>query len=418
MTDQTNGNVPPPNLVPSWIDRTLFEKVLKENLNGYESIKKFEVKPGSSAGENYATIILKIDVEAALKDGSTKSMTFMMKICPDSEMIRQMLKIHNMFDIEKGMYDDIVPTFEKLYADVGVQVKFGPKSYTLDTQEPYVLLENLTPKGFKNANRLQGLDIKHTECVLKKLAQWHAASAVYVEKIRKYEDKYLYGMFREEMKPMMRMIQGNFTKIFMECAKGYTNYEIYAKDMESFTQEDNIDLTFRMAQYKPNEFNVLNHGDCWSNNVMFQYDAFGKIKETYLIDYQLPKYGTPAQDLYYFLMSSSQLEIKLKKFDYFIKFYHDHLSENLKLLGYSKNIPKLSEIHMHLYKYSLWGLSTAGGVMGVVLMDPSENANLDNFMGKGDDGEAFKRLIFTNDRYRKHIEAILPWLHNRGAFSI
>lgn len=174
---------------------------------------------------------------------------------------------------------------------------------------------------------------------------------------------------------------------------------------------------YRASKCNPNEFNVLNHGDCWSNNVMFQYDAFGKIKETYLIDYQLPKYGTPAQDLYYFLLSSTRYELKLSKFDYFIKYYHDHLCENLKLLNYPKKMPTLRDLHIMLYKYGIWGFSTAMGVMGVVLMDPTESANLENFLSESDEGDSFKRQMYTNARYRKHIEAILPWLQNRGAFT-
>jgi len=105
----------------------------------------------------------------------------------------------------------------------------------------------------------------------------------------------------------------------------------------------------------PNEFNVLNHGDCWSNNIMFQYDAFGKIKETYFVDFQIPKYGSPAQDLYYLLLSSTSFENKLKHFDTFIKMYHDELVKHLKILQYPKKIPSLRELHISLHKYSLWG---------------------------------------------------------------
>jgi len=88
---------------------------------------------------------------------------------------------------------------------------------------------------------------------------------------------------------------------------------------------------------------------------MFQYDAFEKIKEVYLVDYQLPKYGTVAQDLLYFLLSSTKLEDKLAKFDYYIKIYHDNLVEHLKILKYSKPIPSLRDIHLALFKYGYFG---------------------------------------------------------------
>ena len=151
---------------------------------------------------------------------------------------------------------------------------------------------------------------------------------------------------------------------------------------------------------------------------MFQYDAFGKIKETYLVDYQIPKYGTPAQDLYYFLLSSTKLDIKINEFDYFIKFYHDHLVQHLKLLKYPKNIPSLSDMHAMLLKYGILGYSTVCGVMGVVLLDPTKEAIFENFLSDSDAGKSFKKLLFSNDRYRKHAELVLPWLHNRGGMCL
>lgn len=117
-----------------------------------------------------------------------------------------------------------------------------------------------------------------------------------------------------------------------------------------------IDELFKMCVVDPTEFNVLNHGDSWSNNIMFQYEESGKIKEVYMVDFQVSKYGTVAQDLYYFLISSTKLEDKLSKFDYYVKVYHDNLLEHLKILKYSKPLPSLRDIHKSLYKYGTFGM--------------------------------------------------------------
>jgi len=80
---------------------------------------------------------------------------------------------------------------------------------------------------------------------------------------------------------------------------------------------------------------------------MFQYDAFGKIKEVYMVDYQIPKYGTVAQDLLYFLLSSTKLEDKLTKFDYYIKVYHEYLvaiTDTRYLLFYNTYTPSCDGI--------------------------------------------------------------------------
>lgn len=113
-----------------------------------------------------------------------------------------------------------------------------------------------------------------------------------------------------------------------------------------------------MAAPDSTGLNVLNHGDFWSNNMMFAHDEAGKVKETILVDYQMPKYGTVAQDLLYFLMSSTRLEDKLSKFDYYVKFYHDNLVEHLKILKYTEALPTLRGIHATLFKYGFWGKKT------------------------------------------------------------
>lgn len=116
-----------------------------------------------------------------------------------------------------------------------------------------------------------------------------------------------------------------------------------------------MDRLLEDQKVNPREFNVLNHGDCWSNNIMFQYDAFGKIKNTLFIDFQVGKYGSPANDLYYFILSSANKEIKLKEFDYLIRFYYDNLIENLKLLQYHRPLPKLKNLHIALMNNGLAG---------------------------------------------------------------
>lgn len=57
---------------------------------------------------------------------------------------------------------------------------------------------------------------------------------------------------------------------------------------------------------------------------------------------------------------------------------------------------------------------TCTNVMAAVLCDPTDNASLDNFVQESEEGNKFKRLMYSNARYRKHMEAIYPWLLNKG----
>lgn len=169
---------------------------------------------------------------------------------------------------------------------------------------------------------------------------------------------------------------------------------------------------------------------------MFQYNDKNEISNTYFVDLQLPKWGSIAQDLYYFLLSSTSLDIKTEKFDYFVWFYHSELVKHLKLLNYSKKLPTLRSIRNALNKYSGWGklviivktiiissytyylivaFICSISVMGVVLLDPTDDADFDKIISN--EHSNFTNSIYTNPRYRRHMKVVLPWLQHRGALE-
>uniref|UniRef100_A0A6P4EQT9 Uncharacterized protein LOC108045664 isoform X1 n=1 Tax=Drosophila rhopaloa TaxID=1041015 RepID=A0A6P4EQT9_DRORH len=404
--------------IPDWFSAELFEDVLKSSVEGYSKVRSFKAESGSAAGDNYATIMLRVNIEVELQDGTTKQVSYMVKLPHQNDVYKEMMKHTNIFEIERTMYNEVVPEMEAIYRAAGVEVTFGAKSYDLrDAKSEYIALEDLCTKGFKNVNRLEGLDQAHTERVLRKLAQWHAVTAVRIDTKGQYPEIVLKGFFKEENKPMMNEMMNGMGQIFLKCCATYEGNEAYIEKIKALKPVV-IDEMFRLGEVDPTDFNVLNHGDSWSNNIMFQYDDFGQIKEVYMVDYQVSKYGSVAQDLLYFLISSTKLEDKLSKFDYYIKVYHDNLVEHLKILKYSKPVPSLRDIHKTLFKYGLFAYSVATGVMAAVLVDPTENASFENFVGDSAEGVDFQMQMYNNARYRKHIQAILPWLLNRGALDI
>ncbi|XP_067630394.1 uncharacterized protein [Eurosta solidaginis] len=402
--------------IPAWLKGELFVDLLQKNIPDFKSIKSFNARPAQGAGENYATLMGLVEMEVALKTGNSKKLAYMIKL--PIESVQKMMKGLDIFAIENTVYHDVIPELEQLYSDVGVKVKFAPKHYDITTPNEYgvILMEDLRQRGFRNVNRLKGLDMEHTKSALKKLAQWHAASAVRIATKGKYPDIVGVGIFNEDYIEGMKAINEPTAHLFNECMRTYEGYEVYSESLAKC--HDKFFDEFRVfLNSDPNEFNVLNHGDFWSNNIMFQYDAFGKIKETYLVDFQCTRYGPPINDLYNILLSSTQYEIKLKHFEYFVKYYHDHLIECLKLLKYTKKMPTLKEIHILLYKYGIYAMAIVSGHMAIVLVDPTDSANFDNLIGTSPGGLEFKRLMYTNKRFRKHAEAVLPWLYNRGAFE-
>lgn len=55
--------------------------------------------------------------------------------------------------------------------------------------------------------------------------------------------------------------------------------------------------------------------------------------------------------------------------------------------------------------------------MSGVLCDPTDVASIDNFIVESEDADKFKQMLYFNERYLKHLEVVIPWLYNRGAFD-
>ncbi|XP_039957774.1 uncharacterized protein LOC126756030 [Bactrocera neohumeralis] len=402
--------------VPEWLKKDLFVDLLQKNVPNFKSIKNFTAKVSEGAGENYATLLVSVNLGAELEDGKIGNFSYMIKL-PIDAVQELMANSHNIFDTENVMYKDVIPEMEQMYRDAGVDVKFGTKYYDIKTPSKYgvILMEDLRPHGFKNVNRLEGFDMEHTKAALKKLAQWHAASAVRVETKGQYPKIVSDGPFNEDFLKMMEEMGESMSALYMECVRTYEGHEEYYDSLKR--NRENFAEQFRpLLKIDPNEFNVLNHGDFWANNVMFQYDDAGKLKETYFVDFQMTRYGPPINDLYTLLISSTNLDVKLKHFDYFIKYYHDNLIEYLILLKYPKKLPTLKEIHIAMLKYGTFAVNTVIGHLSIVLLEPNETASIANIIGDSEDSIALKKAMYTNSRYRKHVEALFPWLYHRGAF--
>ena len=69
INDSNNSNNSSNNkrLVPTWIQSKLFEGLLNDLYNDFENIKEFKVDNALAPGENYATLMLKVEIAMKLK---------------------------------------------------------------------------------------------------------------------------------------------------------------------------------------------------------------------------------------------------------------------------------------------------------------------------------------------------------------
>lgn len=142
------------------------------------------------------------------------------------------LIVTDSFVQEPKVYEHLIPAFETLYQEAGKVVKFAAKYYKLDTQEKNVLLDDLSQMDFRKANRLECMNMEQAKNVLQKIAQWHAASAVYKETVG-YDETYRTATFKAEGRIPTGAFFGNAIALLLRCLHLYVDPEEYREKIVS-----------------------------------------------------------------------------------------------------------------------------------------------------------------------------------------
>uniref|UniRef100_A0A182JZK9 CHK kinase-like domain-containing protein n=1 Tax=Anopheles christyi TaxID=43041 RepID=A0A182JZK9_9DIPT len=409
--------------IPEWMTSSFFVDAIAKAYNKPASeftIEHLDVRPATEAGDNFVSIMYRVKVTVLLNsEQEPKIVSLIVKALPQMGLSEEMILSMNVFPKEMAVYTELLPAFEALYREHGMEVAFGPRCLK-HCNEPtdIIVMEDLKDRNFQMAERQKGLDLEHCHTLLRRLAQFHAASAVYYERNGPYDAKFKEGMYAEKNRAMFEQFQAQHDVFMYEVmCKWPNNGKLYAELMKRWGM-DMFDVMLRITKPDPTKFNVLNHGDMWCNNMMFQYDDSSKIKEITLVDFQMCMWSSPVIDLHYFIFSSVRANLKLRELDHLICYYYEQLTENLTLLAYGGVRPTLQDLHSDFIERQLYGLSTAFSVFPICVMEKTENASIDLMLDQGDAGTAFKQKMYNGVAYVEQMGPILEHFYNAGAFDI
>lgn len=402
--------------IPKWVNEDFFLPILEQDMEQFDKIVNFTPIAATSPGENYTSIMIRVIVDILLKDGSEEKVSYILKTMLEADSGADVVDSMGLFPKERMMYEVHIPQFVKLYKEAGLDVELAPKCLHVASNNDCITLvfEDLRRQKFQNVDRLKGFDLPHMRRVLQKLAELHAASAVAREINGPFDPLYCMSMYSEASRPLFESL-GEMRQVqFLKAMRTWDldDIEKYISAIGSPT--DFFNGALKVNQVDENEFNVLNHGDCWANNIMFNYKENGEIDRTLFVDLQIGKWGTPAQDLWYLITTSASLDIKVKEFDHFIYIYHERLAECLKSLNYSKPIPTLRDLHILMLKYGFWGLLTSMGVLVAILLPTDKDANMKMMMAPGPEADALRYKTFVNPYFVAAMKQLFPFFENKG----
>ncbi|XP_025410426.1 uncharacterized protein LOC112683561 [Sipha flava] len=354
-------------------------------------IDSYESKLGSKRGDNYTSMLYRIKLFG--ERGWTKSLIY--KCLPENKQTRSKYKSEMLFNNEMTFYvKSYTALMEyqelKRFTDTFNSV---PKCYF--ARSDIIVLEDMRCKGFTMLDRKKGLDFDHCKAILRGLGKFHGLSlSMKVDEPEKFkrciseaikevyyksENELWYkGYYRRAAENAKKMLESELTEDekpkYLEKFRKHVNPESFFGDM--------VELV------SPKEpLAVLCHGDCWTNNFLFQYALDGSISEISVVDFQMARYGSPALDLVSLLYCCTGVELRRRCLPALMDEYYDSVSRILTQTNCSVHYPDLREkLDGELREYTVFGLGVALDVIPIATCDSEQAPDMYTAEEDADDG--------------------------------
>lgn len=198
-----------------------------------------------------------------------------------------------------------------------------------------------------------------------------------------------------------------------KIVKSFPELEKYYKKLENF-EESIIPRLTQVFKRNDKKFNVLNHGDLWTNNIMFLEDEQNQVKDVLLVDFQEGFYGSPGIDLNFIIYSSAQDDVLENNVDELIVHYHKILSETLVKLKFTNEVPSLENIKDEFKSKKDHGVVSSLCILPILIIEQTEYAEPMHFILDDEENIKARNIVFTNPKFGSMLKTFLPYFENKG----
>ncbi|XP_039289014.1 uncharacterized protein LOC111046104 [Nilaparvata lugens] len=384
--------------IPEFVNAEL----LTEALNS--SVTEIEVKPALGRGENYLSRLYRIRINYASNPVEKLPETVIVKLLPVG-YLETFVNENGMLEKEIKMYTDYLPLV-KLHLGRNL----APESFKV-TRKDMLMLEDLSLDGYKMKDRILRLDRYHAEAAVKILAEFHSTSIFLREKNSEIlEEVSKESQFHNETPTERDFIVNRFNMFMIELRK-YPHLKKYA---DLFHDTLGADMWSRFMEEMRRDckwLKVLNHGDFWTNNILFKHDGDGKILDLKLVDFQFTRFVSPAMDLQLFFVTSLSDRSDI-----------GHLTETYRVTLNSKlpsTITPLGRAHIQaeLDRFETFGFIVAACFLPGAVINRQQIINYDDTteeqFSSGAE-ESPHNFMYRDATYLSMIEPLLMHYHGRG----
>lgn len=286
------------------------------------------------------------------------------------------------------------------------------RCYDASFEHSYLVLDDLCASGYAVQPRLDGLDVPQLRLLLTKLAKFHAASAVLV-----HSDPQVAVPFATEP-----YATGNIFVKHAAAALSAAAGAMPSPHMQRIADKISAQLpqlterVWLALQRNDAEFNVITHGDLWSNNVMYAH-ADGKPTDVAFVDFQAGVYRSPVGDLQHALFTSSSVAVTAADWRQLIAEYHAALSNTLRELRYPPDrVPTLDALWQRWHRDGRASAMILPFIACVRLCRYDGGADMMRMIGTtGEDAEYRRDLVLSVER--RYLEFLLRLADAEGLYD-
>ncbi|XP_017052796.1 uncharacterized protein LOC108095964 [Drosophila ficusphila] len=403
---------------PAWLTEEYVEKKLRIYFNNDSlNLVKLEVKPATANGENYASVMNRINVEYITKDSKDKKpATFLLKTTfADKDPAAHLLINYGIYTREIDMYEQILPQLADIVRkEIQDTRKLFAATVNVDRERDSILFEDLSLENYKVACRLKKLDLEHTHLVLGKLADFHAAGAALAERKPGIFDKnYDRGFFNKHVRGYEPIMKNILKSLYRTLELNQDLKERYQKKI-SHLIENIMDYGERSTSVNPGDFVTLAHGDIWTTNVMFKYDDEGHPINAIFIDFQFSVWNSPAIDLHYFFSTSIHENLRLEHQTELVQFYYYKLVEALKKVKHLGKVPSLFDFQQQFRAKAFYAVFSSLIFEPTMVYNGKEEPSIESFLSDDEEGLRIRDAVIQTEESQKKLHRILPFLDQFG----
>lgn len=394
--------------LPSWLDLNVINKIVGKKLgaDSYDVIGSARCDVDEKAGDHYLSEIIHFLVKVKTSRGE-KTYRFVIK-----DMAKRMSDfIIYVKGVEKevSMYNSILPNINEM-----LEEKITPEMF-YESENRCIVLDDLSSKGFRIADRLALLDYEQSRMALITLGKFHAAGVKY------------YQISPKKFDVVGKETLYSGRKCCIPYYFGYTNIKAFLEILRSIEGGlPFIDLVEKLSETFWEDlikaidteygFKVLNHGDFWTTNILYRYDNNNKVADCKLIDFQLTRFSSPTLDLYQFITISMKPSVINDHLDDLLDIYIETLNSNLKRLDFPV---KLSRDHLNylMEKTIVFGLFSCLTLTEIALCDPDDPLDLSDITASDFElgfprGNPYRKA-YLQQNVQNHIMTILRFFKKK-----